>query len=77
MAFSVDSADTAALLDQVVAGSPKAIEHLLQEHRPFLKRGIEMRLEPALRSRVDASDVAQEAQMVKQHLFCKKLISFL
>ena len=64
MAFSIDSADTASLLDQVEAGSPSALEHLLEVHRPFLKRVIEMRLEPALRSRVDASDVAQDAQLM-------------
>ena len=64
MAFSTDSHDTTAMLDKVAAGSPAALEHLLALHRPYLKRVIEMRMEPALRTRVDASDVAQETQIV-------------
>jgi RNA polymerase sigma-70 factor (subfamily 1) len=64
MAFSTDSDDTTAMLDKVAAGNPTALERLLEAYCPFLKRVIEMRLEPALRSRVDASDVAQEAQIM-------------
>ena len=64
MAFSTDSEDTATMLDQVAAGNPTALARLLALHRPFLKRVIEMRMEPALRSRIDASDVAQEAQLM-------------
>ena len=64
MAFSIDSEDTATMLDKVAAGSPTALERLLEVHRPFLKRVIEMRMERALRSRIDASDVAQEAQIM-------------
>ena len=69
MTFSTDSRDTTAMLDRVAAGSPAALEQLLSLHRPYLKRVIEMRMEPALRTRVDASDVAQEAQIMitKQH----------
>ena len=64
MAFSADSGDTSAMLDKVAAGSPTALEHLLKLHRPYLLRVIEMRMEPALRTRVDASDVAQETQIM-------------
>jgi len=64
MAFSTDSADTTAMLDAVAAGIPAALARLLQRHHPFLKRVIEMRMGPALRSRVDASDVAQETQIM-------------
>ena len=64
MAFSTDPEDTAAMLEKVAAGSPTALDRLLEVHRPFLIRVIEMRMEPALRSRVDASDVAQEAQIL-------------
>jgi RNA polymerase sigma-70 factor (subfamily 1) len=64
MAFSADSEDTATMLDQVAAGNSTALAHLLALHRPFLKRVVEMRMDPALRSRVDASDVAQEAQIM-------------
>ena len=64
MAFSTDSDDTTALLDRVAAGDPTALERLLRLHRPYLKRVIQMRMEPALKVRVDASDVVQEAQIV-------------
>ena len=64
MAFSTDSDSTTALLDKVATGNPAALERLLQLHRPYLKRIIQMRMEPALRARVDASDVVQETQMV-------------
>jgi RNA polymerase sigma-70 factor (ECF subfamily) len=67
MAFSTDSDDTIAMLDRVAAGNPAALEHLLELHRPYLKRVIEMRMEPALRTRVDASDVAQETQIMITH----------
>ena len=64
MTFSTDSHDTTAMLDSVAAGSPAALEHLLSLHRPYLKRVIEMRMEPAMRTRIDASDVAQETQIM-------------
>ena len=64
MAFSTDSDDTTALLDRVAAGDSAALERLLRLHRPYLKRVVQMRMEPALRARVDASDVVQEAQLV-------------
>ena len=64
MAFSTDSADTSAMLDKVAAGNSNALEHLLRLHRPYLIRVIEMRMEPALSTRVDASDVAQETQIM-------------
>jgi RNA polymerase sigma-70 factor (ECF subfamily) len=64
MAFSTDSDDTTGLLDRVAAGNPAALERLLRLHRPYLKRLIQMRMAPALRARVDASDVVQEAQLV-------------
>jgi RNA polymerase sigma-70 factor (ECF subfamily) len=63
VAYSTDSDDTTALLDKVASGNSAALEHLLQIHRPHLKRVVEMHMEPALKSRVDASDVVQEAQM--------------
>ena len=64
MAYSSDSADTSVLLEQVAKGHATAFERLLQLHRPYLKRVIEMRMEPALRVRLDASDVVQETQAV-------------
>ena len=64
MTYSSDSADTSTLLDQVAMGRVAAFERLLRLHRPYLKRVIEMRMEPALRARLDASDVVQETQVV-------------
>ncbi len=64
MAFSTDSDQTASLLQRVAAGDPAALEHLLQLHRPYLKRVVQLRLDPAVAVRVDASDVVQETQIV-------------
>ena len=64
MTFSTDSADTSKLLNQVAMGHVAALERLLRLHRPYLKRVIEMRMEPALSARIDASDVVQETQVV-------------
>ena len=64
MPFSTDSNDTAALLDRVANGNAGALDRLLELHRPYLKRIIHMRMEPALRARIDASDVVQETQVV-------------
>ncbi len=64
MPFSTDSDQTASLLERVAAGSPSALEHLLQLHRPYLKRLVQLRLDPAVAVRVDASDVVQETQIV-------------
>ena len=63
MTFSIDSEDTATMLDNVEAGNRAALDRLLEVHRPFMKRVIEMRMETSLRSRVDSSDIAQEAQI--------------
>ena len=64
MTFSTDSNDTTALLDRVANGNAGALDRLLELLRPYLKRIIHMRMEPALRARVDASDVVQETQVV-------------
>src|SRR5262245_42349710 len=57
------SAATQALLDRVRAGQPKAIDELFERHRPYLCRLVELRIDPRLRARVDASDVVQETQL--------------
>jgi RNA polymerase sigma-70 factor (ECF subfamily) len=56
-----DSEDTRGLLDRAVAGDPRAVGELLALHRPALRAFVELHLDPAVRARVDASDVAQEA----------------
>jgi RNA polymerase sigma-70 factor (ECF subfamily) len=60
---SLDSAETQRLLEQVRAGKPRALDRLLERHRPYVRRVIDLRLDPRLRARVDPSDVVQEAQV--------------
>jgi RNA polymerase sigma-70 factor (ECF subfamily) len=61
---STDSNQTAALLESVAAGDRAALDRLLRLHRPYLKRVVQMRMDSALTTRVDASDVVQETQVV-------------
>lgn len=61
--MTVDSEETAALLERLAAGDRRAMNQLLARHREGLRRMVELRLAPALRQRVDASDVLQEAEL--------------
>lgn len=56
-----DSADTLRLLDQAAGGDRAAVDELLARHRPVVRGFIDLHLDPAVRARVDPSDVAQEA----------------
>jgi RNA polymerase sigma-70 factor (ECF subfamily) len=58
-----DSAQTQRLLEQARAGASGAVNRLLERHRAYLCRFVELRLDPQLQARVDPSDVVQEAQM--------------
>jgi RNA polymerase sigma-70 factor (ECF subfamily) len=58
-----DSAETRHLLEQARAGSAGAVNCLLERHRPYVCRFVELRMDAQLRGRVDPSDVVQEAQM--------------
>jgi RNA polymerase sigma-70 factor (ECF subfamily) len=58
-----DSAETQRLLEQARAGTAGAVDRLLERHRAYLSRFVGLRLCPQLRTRVDPSDVVQEAQM--------------
>jgi RNA polymerase sigma-70 factor (ECF subfamily) len=58
-----DSRETEDLLEQAAAGDTLAEERLLRRHRPCLRAFVEAHLDPALRARLDASDVVQEAQL--------------
>jgi RNA polymerase sigma-70 factor (ECF subfamily) len=60
---SVDSSETRRLLDEARAGRPEAVDQLLGRHRDYLRRLVELRLDPRVRARVDPSDVVQEAQL--------------
>jgi RNA polymerase sigma-70 factor (ECF subfamily) len=58
-----DSAETCGLLEQVAQGDQRALGRLLQRYRPRLQAFIGARLDPRVRSRLDPSDVVQEAQL--------------
>jgi RNA polymerase sigma-70 factor, ECF subfamily len=58
-----DSEETRSLLQRLAAGDRRAADRLLTMHRAELRRIVELRLEPRLRTRVDPSDVVQEAQL--------------
>jgi RNA polymerase sigma-70 factor (ECF subfamily) len=59
-----NSDDTEKLLQEAQAGDEQAFEDLFARHRAYLTQVIAMRLDPRLRTRVDPSDVVQEAQLV-------------
>lgn len=52
--------DTDRLLDDARNGEPGAVDKLLGEFREPLRRVIDLRLDPALARRVDASDIVQD-----------------
>lgn len=63
-----DSEETRRLIDRIAAGDAAAPCELLARHRPALVAFVSLRLDPAVRGRLDPSDVVQEAQadMAKQ-----------
>lgn len=58
-----DSQDTEALLEQVANGDGEALGRILERERAYLRRLLDFRMGPDLRSRVDPSDVIQETQL--------------
>ena len=58
-----DSAQTQTLLERAQTGDRQAFDDLFARHRPYLRQMVELRLDPKLRSRVDPSDVVQEAHL--------------
>ena len=59
-----NSLPTQVLLEQAQAGDAKALEQLFRDHRAYLWRVVVMHMGKQLHSRVDASDIVQETQMV-------------
>ncbi len=53
--------ETVELLNQARQGEPEAVDRLLARHRAALRRIVDLRLDPALARRVDASDIVQDA----------------
>ena len=56
-----NSAITTRLLERARAGDKQALDELIGRHRARLRRMVELRLDRRLQSRIDASDVIQEA----------------
>lgn len=54
------SQETLDLLDQARRGEARAVDELLARHRESVRRMIDLRLDPAIVQRVDASDVVQD-----------------
>jgi RNA polymerase sigma-70 factor, ECF subfamily len=55
-----DPLTTQELLDQARQGNAEAVEALLARHREPVRRMIDLRLDPAIVQRLDASDVVQD-----------------
>src|SRR5437764_14964067 len=55
-----DADETRALLARAKAGDTAAVDDLLARHREPLRRAVDLRLDPALARRVDASDIVQD-----------------
>jgi RNA polymerase sigma-70 factor (ECF subfamily) len=58
-----DSDETRGLLELAGSGDRRAFDRLLARHRPQLRQFVELRMDPRMRGRVDASDVVQETQL--------------
>jgi RNA polymerase sigma-70 factor (ECF subfamily) len=57
-----DSGETSELLDELRQGQP-AFDRLFTRHRDALRATVSLRFDPALRGRLDPSDVVQDTQM--------------
>ncbi len=55
-----ETPQTQEMLDRARQGEAEAVERLLTAHREPLRRMIDLRLDPALAARVDASDIVQD-----------------
>ena len=64
MCSASDSTDTDRLLQQVSDGQSSALDELMAGDRRYLRRVVELRMDPELRLRVDPSDVVQETQLL-------------
>jgi RNA polymerase sigma-70 factor (ECF subfamily) len=56
-----EPSDTTHLLERLREGDRQALTDLFQRHRKRLRRMVEVRMDPRLQGRVDASDVIQDA----------------
>jgi len=58
-----DLQQTADLLAEARRGDGQAVNELLEGHRGAVRRLIDLRMDPVLKRRVDASDIAQEVMI--------------
>lgn len=58
-----DAPRTEELLAGAKAGQAEAVNDLLNRHREALRRLIDLRLDPALKRRLDASDIVQDVMV--------------
>ena len=62
-AGSHDSTNTQLLLKRIRSGDREALNRLFEQHRPYLRKFMELRMEQSIKARVDPSDVVQETQI--------------
>jgi RNA polymerase sigma-70 factor (ECF subfamily) len=55
--------EVGSLHERLRAGDVRALAELFERHRDRLRRMVEIRMDPRLRARLDASDVLQEAYL--------------
>jgi RNA polymerase sigma-70 factor (ECF subfamily) len=68
-----DSQDTQALLEDARDGDKAAVERLLARHRAAVRKMVQLRMDPVLARRVDASDIAQDV-LVEAHRRLKQYL---
>lgn len=79
---NIKTASDEELLEHCRAGETRCLEELFERYQDRLKRMVRLRLDPRVKSRVDASDVLQEAyieiyQKLEEHLCNPKLPFYL
>lgn len=67
--MSSENPDTDELLQRACQGDRSAMERLLEQNRDRLRRMVAVRMDPRINSRVDPSDVVQEAFIVAADRF--------
>jgi hypothetical protein len=63
MSSASDSIETTRLLQRVADGNEGALDELLVLYARYLRRVVELRMEPELRARFDPSDAVRETQL--------------
>ena len=59
----MDSEETRVLVERLRSGERAVLDPLLEQHEPYLRHVVEMRLDKRLRRRVGVSDVVQATQL--------------